>query len=256
MRRAASDLFDDAPSSAIPAGRLAIMNQRHEPAESLDFFPTQPWATRAFFKHVLLARNEISTAFDPCCGEGHMAEIIRDYGVDVFASDIFDYGYKNQSATFNFLDLSKTLPSRHWIICNPPYGDNLIAFVKRAIFHQQTLSRMNNEATGVAMLMRNTVIAGQRRFYEIYNCWPVSTYAPFSERVAMIKDNYDPSASTATDYAWYVWRFVYGKCCSHQRLKIIPPCRNELERQPEDSYRFHASCRVKFGGDETRGKYD
>lgn len=31
----------------------AVMARRVEPADSLDFFPTPPWATRAFCEHVM-----------------------------------------------------------------------------------------------------------------------------------------------------------------------------------------------------------
>ena len=31
----------------------AVMSQRHEDQDSLDYFPTPPWATRALFEHIL-----------------------------------------------------------------------------------------------------------------------------------------------------------------------------------------------------------
>jgi hypothetical protein len=35
---------------------------------------------------------------------------------------------------------------------------------------------------------------------------PPTLYAPFVERVPMVKGRWDPGASTATSYAWFVWR--------------------------------------------------
>jgi hypothetical protein len=34
-------------------GFTAVMAQRREPPDALDYFPTPPWATRALFRHVL-----------------------------------------------------------------------------------------------------------------------------------------------------------------------------------------------------------
>src|SRR5688572_3651299 len=38
---------------ALPKGRAAVMAQRREPPDALDYFPTPPWASRALFRHVL-----------------------------------------------------------------------------------------------------------------------------------------------------------------------------------------------------------
>lgn len=51
----------------------AVLQQRHEPHDSLDFFPTPPWATRALMTHVLPSTGRFEPAqlaWDPCCGEG------------------------------------------------------------------------------------------------------------------------------------------------------------------------------------------
>jgi hypothetical protein len=72
------------------------MAQRHEPPAALDYFPTPPWATRALFRHVLpaICVEEIGSAWEPACGEGHMAAVIEEFTQNpVIASDIFNYGY-------------------------------------------------------------------------------------------------------------------------------------------------------------------
>ena len=72
----------------------AVMAQRFEPKNSLDDFPTPPWATRALLEHVL-AGKEISkiNCWEPACGRGYMAEPLKEYFQSVHASDIHDYGY-------------------------------------------------------------------------------------------------------------------------------------------------------------------
>jgi hypothetical protein len=76
----------------------AVMARRVEPADSLDFFPTPPWATRALCEHVLpllkIPRGQLfRNAKDPACGQGHMALALADYFYGVLSADIFDYGF-------------------------------------------------------------------------------------------------------------------------------------------------------------------
>ena len=81
-----------------PQGGRAVMNRRLDPVDSLDFFPTPPWATRALFKHVLLDAH--GTAWEPAAGAGHMAEVMRECFAQVHASDVFDYGVGYDIAPF------------------------------------------------------------------------------------------------------------------------------------------------------------
>src|SRR6185437_11077800 len=140
---------ETAPNSAsMPSGGLAIAHNRVEPGNSLDFFPTPPWATRALFEHVLvhLDRRDkhcrLQRAWEPACGEGHMAEVLREYFRDVLATDIADYGYGDD--TGDFLEASRPAPGFDWIITNPPFN-------KSPEFVLQSLALAG---TGVAMFVR------------------------------------------------------------------------------------------------------
>jgi len=72
----------------------AVMAQRFEAKDSLDDFPTPPWATRALLEHVIVSKNfPHHSAWEPACGEGHMAKVLKEYFGQLDASDIFPYGY-------------------------------------------------------------------------------------------------------------------------------------------------------------------
>ena len=73
----------------------AVMAQRVEAPDSLDFFPTPPWATRALCE-IVLREFRLGAVWEPACGEGHMSETLREYAVSVFASDVHDYGRGQQ----------------------------------------------------------------------------------------------------------------------------------------------------------------
>ena len=56
----------------------AVMAQRHEAKDSLDDFPTPPWATRALLEHVL-EKDKIENKFLTPQQRGQaLAEIITD----------------------------------------------------------------------------------------------------------------------------------------------------------------------------------
>ena len=67
----------------------AVMAQRNEAQDSLDNFPTPPWATRALLEHVIKQKNinELN-CLEPACGAGHMALALKEYFNTVTASDI------------------------------------------------------------------------------------------------------------------------------------------------------------------------
>ncbi len=182
----------------------AVMASRREPPDSLDFFPTPPPATRALVEDVLMpllniGRGDLASVREPAAGQGHMAEILRDYFRVVYASDIFDYGVDYPTCDYlaRGLALGDDAPRQvtDWVITNPPY--NLAAdFLERAL---------SEASVGVALLLRTSWSEGEERFERIFKKRAPQIVAQFSERIAMLKGRWDPAASSATAYAWYVW---------------------------------------------------
>ena len=196
----------------------AVMAQRKEPHDSLDFFPTPPWATRALCEKVLLANGFIfnnKVVLDPACGEGHMARPLTEYFRETVASDVHDYGYGKVD---DFLFPNANHDDVDWVITNPPFR-----------LGQQFIEGANRTAkVGTAMLVRTAFLEGQTRYNELFSYNPPSIVAQFAERVPMVKGRVDEEASTATSYCWLVW-FKGGDVGTS--LVWIPPCRKELERE-------------------------
>ncbi len=213
---------------APPArGFTAVKAQRREPPDALDYFPTPPWATRALFRHVLpeLSVDAIGRVWEPACGEGHMAAVIAEFADSpVLASDIYNYDYG--IAPHDFLH-DAPLTMADWIITNPPFS----------IACEFTLRALDLTNDGVAMLARTQWIEGAGRYKRLFCDWPPALYAPFVERVPMVKGRWDPDASTATAYAWFVW---CKRASAPARITWIPPgCRAGLARA-DDRRRFAA----------------
>jgi hypothetical protein len=195
----------------------AVMAQRAELKNSLDDFPTPPWATRALVEHVIGSRQQLNsmTCLEPACGRGHMSVALAGYFRDVASSDVFDYGFGHVA---DFLKSNHPEGAYDWIITNPPFrlGED---FIGRA---------MKIARRGVAMLSRTVFIESVGRYERIFKNNPPSRFAQFTERVPMVKGRVDKKASTATGYAWLVWeKDRLGNGCE---LVWIPACRKFLER--------------------------
>lgn len=200
----------------------AVMAQRAEPHDSLDDFPTQPWATRALMEHVLdIPRDELRrmSCWEPACNRGHMAMPLMDYFGTVFASDIHDYGWGGQEQVWDFLfpDVRRMARNHDWIITNPPFR-LAEQFVRRALELQPA---------GVAIIARTQFLEGVGRYHRLFRDTPPTIVAQFTERVPMVKGRLTATGSTATAYCWLVWRTEES---GPPRFMWIPPCRRGLER--------------------------
>jgi hypothetical protein len=192
----------------------AVMAQRTEAADSLDDFPTPPWATRALMEHVIADKGPFQklTCLEPACGAGHMAKPLKEYFGEVKSADVHAYGY---GSVANFLTSPIEANSMDWIITNPPFR-LAEGFIKRALITSRR---------GVAILARTVFIESVGRYREIFQ--PPTKFAQFAERVPMVKGRLDAKASTATGYAWFVWD---KKSRQPTQVIWIPPCRKKLER--------------------------
>lgn len=210
---------------ALINGARSLMGSRVEPSDSLDYFPTPPWATRALLERVLLPHlggEPLRSAWEPACGEGHIAEVLAEYFKSVAATDIHGYGYG--AGGQDFLD-AETEFHADWIITNPPFGDLTEKFVALAL---------QRAKVGVAMFVRLQWLEGVGRYERIYRDTPPTIVALFAERVPLCKGCYDPTGDTATAYIWLVWI----KGTEPRRPVWIPPGQREALTKPDDAERF------------------
>lgn len=223
----------------------AVMSQRRSPPRALDYFPTPPWATRALLEHVNIRAGsggrgesmvpwELLTAWEPACGEGHMARVLAERFGRVVASDVFDYGVGAQIYDFlgagSLMAVAPPVERPDFIITNPPFSVG-----------QDFVERSLEIAThGVAMLVRTAFLESGDRYDLFRRCRPW-VVAQFSGRVPMVMGRLDPTASSATAYCWIIWhvgllnlaRTRYGGNMDiiDTHLQWIPPdARARLER--------------------------
>lgn len=217
-----------------PAGHTAVMAGRAATApDDLDYFPTPPWAGRAGGELIRALDPAARTCWEPACGEGHLAWGLKDYFEGgVFASDVHEYTPGQRVIDFLTTDLGAwPMAPVDWIVTNPPFihGE---AFVRTA---------MRRARVGVAMLLRLVFLEGAKRHRLLYVDHPLTVAAPFAERVPMVKGRWDPEASSATAYAWFLWLKPAGRVDEGRggpRLVPVPPGTRARLSKPEDLVRW------------------
>jgi hypothetical protein len=193
----------------------AVMQQRIEPPDSLDYFPTPPWATRALCKFLKTELGEDLTrqhAWEPACGEGHMARPLAEYFQSTTESDCHPYRDDGTMIVLDFLLEPISVPI-DWIVTNPPFqlGEQFIHRARR-------LARR-----GVAMFVRSAFTESGGRYRRLFapDKAPPAFVLQFVERVVLLKgrliqsgapdpfsldeDGHPRRASSATSYCWLVW---------------------------------------------------
>jgi hypothetical protein len=158
-----------------------------------NYYPTPPEATRA----LLSVERFDGSVWEPACGEGAIASVLKDAGYAVVATDLADYGFGLSGIDF----LKETRPRAKHVVTNPPYGSGLAdAFIAKALGFAQQTGGM------VAMLLNLSSLADKSRssfwrehpparLYAIDDivCWPAHRYGPA------------PAHFTKHRYFWAVW---------------------------------------------------
>lgn len=195
----------------------AVMQQRKEPHDSLDDYPTPPWATRALLEHI---DGPFGTVREPAANRGHMARPLGESFKTVLASDIFDYGVGYEVWDYIF----GPSPSVDWTITNPPFR-LAQRFIEKAL---------DESEVGVAVFVRSAFLEGIGRHRDLFSTYPPAMVLQFVERVVLHKGKLAPKGSSATAYCWIVWRLPNSPFRPTE-LRWIPPCRRRLEREEDYS---------------------
>lgn len=158
--------------------------------EENDYYATDPKAMHLLLKYEKFNLN----IWEPACGEGNLSEVLKEYGYNVYSTDLIDRGYPDE--TFDFLETDNK-----WfgdIITNPP-------FKYATEFVLKSLDSVDFGAK-VAMFLKINYLSGKRRYKEIYSKVPPYRVYVFSGNMACSKNN-DPKGfkNGAMDYVWMIW---------------------------------------------------
>jgi hypothetical protein len=126
-----------------------------------DFYSTPDWVTDCLLRHVALR----GPVWEPCCGDGAIAQVLERAGHRVVATDLAEYGFG--AGGIDFFRCRELPQGCRALVTNPPYGDGgfgrtgsvslaMLGFVRHAL-------NLTEKANGqLALLVRFQWIAGKR----------------------------------------------------------------------------------------------
>lgn len=172
-------------------------NHSHEERAEHDYYATDPAAVKA-----LLDREAFSDCIlEPCCGGGHISEVLLDEGYTVYSYDIVQRDYDGQNGTADFLECCPEHANRFDIVTNPPYS-----MAKEFVEHALDISAYGVK---VAMFLKLTFLEGAKR-KALFDTYPPKKIYVFRNRIDCWRNGIKPDKpSRAVCYAWFVWKKGY-----------------------------------------------
>ena len=183
--------------------------------EAEDYYATPGWVTECLTRQVALR----GPVWEPCCGDGAIAQVLARAGHEVVATDLADYGYGR--AGVDFFACTAFPPGCRTLVTNPPYGDggprrrttNLSLAMLRFVRHALDLTA---RAEGqLALLVRFQWIAGKRAS-DIISAAPLDTVVALTRRIQW----FGQSEHTTTGQHHHCW-IVFD----YTRDLFAPPAR-------------------------------
>lgn len=169
---------------------LGASAHSNEDREENDFYATDPKALDFFLDQSGIVLQNVQEC---ACGQGHLAEVLKQRGLLGKASDLIDRGYGMVEQDFyKYSDIQDGD-----ILTNPPYADAM-KFCKHAL-------DCVHDGSKVIMLMRIQFLEGQRRKSFLLNNPPKYVYVS-SSRLLLAKnaDFVKYNTPSANCYAQYV----------------------------------------------------
>lgn len=156
-----------------------------------DYYATEPRVVQelldveAFSKKIL----------EPCCGKGHISEVLKQRGKEVTSTDLIDRGYGGVKDIFSYTHFKGD------IITNPPY-------TKAKDFVEKCLDIVD-EGSKVAVFLKLQFLEGVSR-QELFKFAPPQHIYVCVRRANCAKGGrFDLYTSSAICYAWFVWQKGY-----------------------------------------------
>ena len=158
--------------------------------EENDYYATNPKAMIKLLEHETFNKY----IWEPACGEGNLSEVLKEYGYEVFSTDLIDRGYQDKQMDF----LKESYQFNGDIITNPPFK-----YVSEFIIKSLASVPDGNK---VAMFFKLNHIGGIKRYKEIYSKYPPKRVYVFSRNMSCSKNN-NPNGFNlgGIRYCWAVW---------------------------------------------------
>lgn len=158
-----------------------------------DLYETPAWVTLALLRHFPVVAG--ASLWEPAAGNHKMADVLREAGAAVYASDVQRYA-RPHDQIFDFLDeRAPSPPTFNAIVTNPPYGKgNRLA----AKFCRLALARCPDF---VAILCTAKFDFGKTRADLFADNYRFAAKIALVDRIQWFEGDHQGTE----DHAWYVW---------------------------------------------------
>lgn len=159
-----------------------------------DFYATKPDDVRIIMELENIKGLKI---FEPCAGQGHMAEELMKDNV-VITNELYNYGY---NTNYNFDFLTDNIDEKFdMVVMNPPYK-GADKFVLKALDYSDK----------VIVFQKLSFLEGQNRYRDIFSQGILKTVYVYSYRTLCAKEGDFEKYNCATiAFAWYVFDKNYN----------------------------------------------
>lgn len=173
---------------------LGASNHSDGEREVNDFYATDPNALEIFLD--ALERDGIKLhkyIWEPACGMGHLSEVLKRRGYEVYSSDLIDRGYGVRG--IDFLDAVPL--GLNDILTNPPYK-----YAKEFVEHSLDVL---DDGCYCVMFLKVQFLEGKerRKLFDKYP--PKYVYVNSARQTCYINGDMSKKMSSATCYCWFVW---------------------------------------------------
>jgi hypothetical protein len=169
--------------------RLGASNHTDFDRAKHDYYATDPKALE-----LLLELESFKNVWEPCCGEGHLSEVLKKHGIHSKSTDLIDRGYGEIE---DFLFGTKVWSGD--IITNPPYKYSE-EIIKMAI-------ESGANKIGMFLPLQFLESKGRKIFFKQYP--PKNIYISSSRLRCAMNGNFDDMKSNAIAYTWFIWEKDY-----------------------------------------------
>lgn len=166
--------------------------------EEHDYYATPPEAVHKLFDSEYFTPPEV--VWECACGGGHIAEALKEHGVQSYCTDLIDRGYGTGGVDFLKSDLIYNVDT---ILTNPPYK-----YATDFVLHALDVLPDNGR---VIMFLKTTFLEGQDRWKRLHSKFPPIAMYQFIERQRCSRNGeFKAKGDNAISYAWYEWRNVFN----------------------------------------------
>lgn len=180
----------------VMGARNGAKNQR----EQHDYYATEPNAVRIFLNKLKKDGVVLNKHIWECaCGEGHMAEVFKEYGYNVISTDLIDRGYGKVQ---NFLESSSLKTFKTDIFTNPP-------FKQATDFAYKGLNILRADGDKLGLFLKIQFLESQER-RKLFDKYPPKYIYIYSDRQqCSMNGDFENLKAKTQAYIWVIWEKGY-----------------------------------------------